>query len=111
MKVDATTDLAPIAVTGASGYIGGRLVPRLLAAGFRVRCLARDPGKLAERAWAKAPGVEIVACDLGDADALAAALRGCRAAYYLVHSMLAAGPHYAAVDRELARGFARAASN
>lgn len=101
---------APIAVTGASGYIGGRLVPRLLAAGFRVRCLARDPGKLAERAWAKEPGAEIVACDLGDAAALALALHGCRAAYYLVHSMLAAGPRYAAVDRELARGFARAAA-
>ena len=38
-------------VTGSSGYIGGRLVPELLAAGYRVRCMARDPGKLGDRPW------------------------------------------------------------
>ena len=38
-------------VTGSSGYIGGRLVPELLAAGYRVRCMARDPGKLSDRPW------------------------------------------------------------
>ena len=38
-------------VTGASGYIGGRLVPELLGAGYPVRCMARDPGKLSDRPW------------------------------------------------------------
>ena len=38
-------------VTGSSGYIGGRLVPELLAAGYQVRCMARDPGKLGDRPW------------------------------------------------------------
>jgi len=42
-----------ILVTGATGYVGGRLVPRLLAAGYRVRCLVRDPARLQGRAWLK----------------------------------------------------------
>ena len=65
-------DTSPILVTGASGYIGGRLVPRLLAAGYRVRCLARSPGKLAHRPWAADPRVEIVAGDLEDEASLRA---------------------------------------
>ena len=48
-------------VTGASGYIGGRLVPELLAAGYSVRCMARDPGKLSDRPWSG--DIEIVAAD------------------------------------------------
>ncbi|MHC4611047.1 MAG: NAD-dependent epimerase/dehydratase family protein, partial [Planctomycetota bacterium] len=44
-----------VLVTGASGYIGGRLVPRLVSAGWRVRCLAREPRKLQDRPWAKSP--------------------------------------------------------
>ena len=102
-------DLRPVLVTGATGYIGGRLVPRLLAAGHRVRCLAREPRKLDGRAWTRDPAVEIVAGDASDEAALARALAGCRAAYYLVHSMVAAGNEYAERDRRLARLFARAA--
>lgn len=100
----------PVFVTGATGYIGGRLVPRLLAAGWPVRCLARTPRKLVGRAWAADSRVEIVAGDVGDPAALAQAMRGCAAAYYLVHSMLAAGAAYAEEDRRLARAFARAAA-
>ncbi|MBK9119255.1 MAG: SDR family oxidoreductase [Phycisphaerales bacterium] len=96
-------------VTGATGYIGGRLVPRLLAAGYRVRCLARSAGKIAVRTWANHPHVEIVTADARDRAALAAALRGCTAAYYLIHSMIVAGRTYAELDRRLAEGFAHAA--
>jgi uncharacterized protein YbjT (DUF2867 family) len=98
-----------VLVTGATGYIGGRLVPRLLAAGHSVRCLARAPRKLADRPWAGDARVEIVASDLADSASLPRAMSGCGPAYYLVHSMLAAGAEYAAQDRLLAEGFARAA--
>ena len=103
-------DNSPVFVTGATGYIGGRLVPRLLEAGYRVRCLARSPRKLDNRSWTGHPDVEIVAGDVGDRERLAETMRGCRTAYYLVHSMVAVGSDYAARDRELARNFAAAAA-
>ncbi len=99
-----------IFVTGASGYIGGRLVPRLLDRGYSVRCLARQPQKLEARTWASHPRVEIVAGDVGDREGLADLLRGCGVAYYLVHSMIAAGTDYAEQDRRLALQFAAAAA-
>jgi len=108
--MDDLSSAAPrVFVTGATGYIGGRLVPRLLAAGYRVRCLARTARKLEARGWAEDPRVEIVEGDVGGRE-LAAAMSGCRAAYYLVHSMLAAGEAYARRDRELAVSFAAAAA-
>jgi uncharacterized protein YbjT (DUF2867 family) len=100
---------ALIAVTGATGYIGTRLVPRLLAAGYRVRCLVRSPRKLDDRPWRHDPRVEVLKSELGDREALAGQLRGCAAAFYLVHSMESAGAEYAATDRALAEGFAAAA--
>ncbi len=106
----AVLSMKRIFVTGATGYVGGRLVPRLLEAGYRVRCLARAPRKLADRAWASAPGVEIVQGDAGDEEALTNTLRGCAAAYYLIHSMMAAGAEYRERDRRLARTFSRAAA-
>jgi uncharacterized protein YbjT (DUF2867 family) len=99
-----------ILVTGASGYIGGRLVPRLLEAGYRVRCVVRSARKLDARRWVNEPGVEIAECDLTDVARVEAAMRGCVAAYYLVHSMISAGSAYRAQDRELAAGFARSAA-
>src|SRR5689334_3124737 len=98
-----------VAVAGATGYIGTRLVPRLLTAGHRVRCLVRTPRKLADRPWAKDPRVEIVAVDLGDATAVEAALRGTDALFYLVHAMRSAGDDYAERDREMARTVSTAA--
>ncbi|MBV9493612.1 MAG: NAD(P)H-binding protein, partial [Acidobacteria bacterium] len=58
--------MSTIAVAGATGYIGTRLVPRLLAAGYRVRCLARSPKKLRDRPWRGDPKVEVVTTDLAD---------------------------------------------
>ncbi|MDM8006387.1 MAG: SDR family oxidoreductase [Phycisphaerae bacterium] len=104
-----TTPSKPVLVTGATGYIGGRLVPRLVERGYRVRCLAREPRKLSDRPWAERPNVEIIRCDIDDPDALRAAMQGCCATYYLVHSMMVAGADYRERDRVLARGFAEAA--
>jgi uncharacterized protein YbjT (DUF2867 family)/uncharacterized protein YndB with AHSA1/START domain len=98
-----------VLVTGATGYIGGRLVPRLLEAGHRVRCLAREPRKLAGRPWSGDPRIEIVAGDTADLGSSRRALEGCGSAYYLVHSMIAAGHEYAERDRAMAASFARAA--
>jgi len=99
-----------IFVTGATGYVGGRLVPALLAAGHPVRCFVREPRKLDERSWRSDPRVEIVKGDLGHAETLARHMDGCAAAYYLVHSMEASGKAYASRDRQLAEAFASAAA-
>jgi uncharacterized protein YbjT (DUF2867 family) len=98
-----------VAIAGATGYIGGRLAPRLLDAGYRVRCLVRSSGKLQGRAWSAHPALEIVETSLDDSSLLGQHLHGCSAAYYLVHSMTAAGDDYARRDFELARIFAAAA--
>ena len=91
--------MKPILITGASGYIGGRLVPQLAERGYPVRCLARDPRKLSGRGWGD--GVEVVPGDVLDRDSLAKALAGCGAAYYLVHSM--AGGERGFAERATAR--------
>jgi uncharacterized protein YbjT (DUF2867 family) len=82
MLMDSAQPL--VLVTGATGYIGGRLVPRLLAAAHRVRCLARNPERLSGRPW---PGVEVVKGDVSDPASLESALEGVSQAYYLVHAM------------------------
>jgi uncharacterized protein YbjT (DUF2867 family) len=97
-----------IAVTGATGYIGGRLVPRLLEAGYAVRCLVRSPRKLQDRPWASDPNVQVVQADLSNSQALAAKLEGCEAAFFLVHSMNSASAEYAKRDLQIATAFARA---
>ena len=74
-----------VLVTGPTGYIGGRLIPRLLALGLRVRVLARRPEALEGRPWSA--GVEIVKGDIFRGIGLAEALAGVDAAYYLIHSM------------------------
>lgn len=98
-----------VAIAGVTGYIGGRLAPRLLAAGYELRCLARSPAKLADRSWRADPRVEVVQTDLGEVSSLATSLAGCDAAFYLVHSMDANAPDFAGRDRILARNFAEAA--
>ncbi|MFR9729591.1 SDR family oxidoreductase [Saccharopolyspora sp. MS10] len=85
-------------VTGASGYVGGRLVPRLLEDGQQVRCLVRNPEKLRDVPWRDR--VEVMAGDLLSERDVAAACEGVETIYYLVHSMAQAG--FAALDRRAA---------
>ncbi|MEZ5151915.1 SDR family oxidoreductase [Rhodococcus zopfii] len=86
-----------ILVTGATGYIGGRLAPRLVAAGHRVRVLARSPDKLRDVPWAG--DVEVVRGDLDDPDSVDAACRDIDVVYYLVHSMSGKGEFVEAEQR------------
>lgn len=74
-----------VLVTGASGYVGGRLVPRLLDAGYTVRVLARNPAQLQGRSWLDQ--VELFRGDALQPETLAPAMQGVQAAYYLIHSM------------------------
>ena len=94
------------AVTGVTGYVGGRLVPELLEAGFRVRAIARTPARLRDRTWRGQ--VEAVAADASDLDQIRDALRGVDVAYYLIHS-LGTGRKFEARDRRTALTFAQAA--
>ena len=94
-----------VLLTGATGYVGGRLL-RALESGVRpVRCLARRPEHLQSRV---AAGTEVVAADVLSPETLGPALEGVRTAYYLIHSM-ASGSTYAEDDRRGARAFAAAA--
>ncbi len=74
-----------VLVTGATGYVGGRLIPRLLAAGYQVRVLVRDPARLQGRPWLS--HVEIATGDVLQPATLPPAMAGCTAAYYMIHSM------------------------
>ena len=92
-------------VTGATGYIGGRLMRRLISEGRQVRAFAREPARL------EGAGVEVAGADLIEGTGLAAALDGCQTAYYLIHSMEqgARDGAFAGRDRLAADNFARAA--
>jgi uncharacterized protein YbjT (DUF2867 family) len=94
-------------VTGASGYIGGRLVPELLDAGHAVRCLARTPGKLADAQWRDR--VDVVEGDVTDPASLEGAMAGIDVAYFLVHSM-GSSPDFDDEDRRAAECFRDAAA-
>jgi uncharacterized protein YbjT (DUF2867 family) len=88
-------------VTGATGYVGGRLVERLLGEGRAVRALVRDPRRLEPR-----DDIEVARGDVLSGEGLRAALDGCTVAYYLVHSMEAGGGDFASRDRRAAERFA-----
>lgn len=92
-------------VLGGTGYIGGRLVPQLLAAGHQVRVMARSPEKLADVPWSDQ--IEVVRGDVDDPDSVANALRSQQVLYYLVHSLVS--PDFVAKDAAAARAVADAA--
>lgn len=99
----------PILIAGASGYVGARLVPRLLEAGYHVRALARTPAKISSHPWGNHPCLQIIQGDVLDCHSLQLALNGCSVAFYLVHSMTSAVADFAAVDRTAAKNFIAAA--
>lgn len=95
-------------VTGSTGYIGSRLVPTLLTAGWRVRVLTRDASRIAPRAWSRHPRIEVVVGNAERRADLEQALTDVDVAWYLLHSMDGQGD-FVARDRELARQFGLAA--
>ena len=93
-------------VTGATGYIGARLVPRLIERGYHVRAMARTPAKLADAPWRER--AEVVQGDLTEPESLTAAFEGCDVIYYLVHSM-GTSKDFVAEEEECARNVVTAA--
>jgi uncharacterized protein YbjT (DUF2867 family) len=99
-------EMGKILVTGASGYIGGRLVPELLARGYKLKVMVRAPSPEYRELW---PDVEVVAADALDLDRLRIALEGIDTAYYLIHSLLLGHKDFAAADIQAAVNFRIAA--
>ena len=100
------TERKLILVTGATGYVGGRLVPRLLDAGYRVRCLVRDPSRMQGRGWVQQ--VELVQGDVLEPPSLAVGMRDVDTVYYLIHS-LGSGSDFTQRDTTAARNCAAVA--
>jgi len=96
-----------VLVLGATGYIGGRLVPRLLAGGYRVRTLTRSAGRIASLPWADE--VEVIEGDASDSDAMNRAMDDVDIVYHLIHSM-SGGRDYGRIDLSIALTVAKAAS-
>ena len=95
-----------ILVTGSTGYIASRLIPRLLDSSYRVRCLAREPLRLKGRSWF--PHVEVIQGDVMTPSTLRVAMEGVHTAYYLVHNMTY-GRGYTTLEVKAARAFASVA--
>ena len=97
-----------ILVTGASGYVGGRLVTALLADGADVRVFVRDANKAQSHSWANQ--VEIATGNASDFESTKAALTGVHTAFYLLHS-INLGPNFDEIESAMARNFAKAAQS
>ena len=94
-----------ILVTGASGYVGGRLVTALLEDGASVRVIVRDQKKAQSNSWASS--VEIATGNASDYQSTLKALNGIHTAYYLLHS-INAGTNFDKIESEMATNFAKA---
>lgn len=106
LPAEPRPEIGTILVTGASGYIGGRLVPELLARGYRVRVMVRAPSPEIEKGW---PDAEVVVGDVLDPGGLDAALEGVHTAYYLIHSLVRGPEQFEAADLQAANNFRDAA--
>ena len=95
-----------ILVTGASGYVGGRLVRQLLSQNFKVRVLVRDKNKISGQPWFE--HVEISVGNANDLQAVKSALEGVHTAFYLLHS-INLGSNFDEIEAQMARNFAQAA--
>jgi uncharacterized protein YbjT (DUF2867 family) len=104
-------DEKPILVAGATGYVGGRLIPALLDAGYCVRAMGRSLEKLACRPWGHHPNMDLTRGDVLDLESLKRALSGCGVAYYLVHSMIAQKHKFVEADRRAAQNMVSAAES
>lgn len=96
-----------VLLIGATGYVGGRLAPHLLSQGYTVRCLSRDPRKVAGRSWAHA--AELYSGDVLNSDELEPALTDVDVVYHLAHSMAAGANRFEDLDRTIAHNLGAAA--
>jgi uncharacterized protein YbjT (DUF2867 family) len=99
----------PILVLGATGYVGGRLLPLLLERGWKVRAAGRSNRKIQGRPWGGHPNLEIVVADALDTAALTEAMRGCRTVFYLIHSVRPGEQDSTTLDRRIAYSTVHAA--
>ncbi len=97
-----------ILVLGSTGYVGGRLIPRLVERGHQVKCLVRDVQKAAARPWSEK--AEIVGGDVFDKDSVMSAMKDVDSVYYLIHSMGSGVSKFEDLDRKAAQNVASAAS-
>lgn len=98
-----------ILVTGASGYVGSRLVPELLDKGYRVRAVSRSTERLKQHGWSDRDEIELRQADALDEESIRKAARNCHVVYYLIHSMGEGRGDFEETDLEAARNVARAA--
>ncbi|GAB6146064.1 SDR family oxidoreductase [Desulfocicer niacini] len=100
----------PILVTGATGYVAGRLIPLLLADGYKVKAMGRSIPKMADRPWGENENVELVKGDIQNIESLKNATKGCGTVYYLVHSMISQKSKYRDADKTGAKNMVLAAA-